>query len=200
MNSNNGVVARAVGSTSNIIQIFIEASGSPGNGETGLLFSTSSLIAYYKRNKDAAPVAITLVTATLGTFTSGGFKEISSSHMPGWYELHVPNAAFATGADEVIIGLHGAAGMLDCGVKVMLGTPLTDTERAAIFTQTLTESYAANNTAATPAQLLHMIFSASANFFISGTTLTCKKLDTSTTAMTFTLDSSTAPTSRLRAT
>lgn len=64
----------------------------------------------------------------------------------------------------------------------------------------LTEAYAADGAAATPAQLLYMIWSALVEFAISGTTITCKKLNGSTTAMTFTLDSSSAPTSRTRAT
>jgi hypothetical protein len=65
---------------------------------------------------------------------------------------------------------------------------------------TLTEAYATDGAAATPAQLLYMIWSALAEFSISSTTITCKKLDGATTAMTFTLDSASAPTSRTRAT
>jgi len=71
--------------------------------------------------------------------------------------------------------------------------------RLAILSGSLTEAYAADGTAFTMTQALYMIWSALAEFAISGTTITCKKLDGSTTAMTFTLDSSTAPTSRTRA-
>lgn len=63
----------------------------------------------------------------------------------------------------------------------------------------LTEAYATDGSTATPAQLLYMIWSALSEFSISGTTITAKKLDGSTTAMTFTLDSSTTPSSRTRA-
>jgi hypothetical protein len=69
-----------------------------------------------------------------------------------------------------------------------------------IWTTTLTEAYATDGSAFTPAQGLFMIWSALSEFAISGTTITAKKLDGSTTSMTFTLDSSTAPTSRTRAT
>ena len=68
-----------------------------------------------------------------------------------------------------------------------------------IWTTALTESYAADGAAGTGAQLLYMIFSGLGEFAISGTTLTAKKLDGSSTAMTFTLDSSTNPTSTTRA-
>lgn len=64
----------------------------------------------------------------------------------------------------------------------------------------LTEAYAADGATFTPAQGLYQIWAALSEFAISGTTVTAKKLDGSTTAMTFTLDHSTAPTSRTRAT
>ena len=64
----------------------------------------------------------------------------------------------------------------------------------------LTEAYAADGAAATPAQLLYMIWSALAEFAITSTTITAKKLDGATTAMTFTLNDATNPTSRTRAT
>lgn len=194
------VVEVPIGATSRIIQIFIEDSASAGNGKSGLAFNTGSLIAYYKRNSANASVAITLVTATLGTWTSGGFTEIDATNMRGWYELHVPDAALATGADEVSIQLSGASGMFDKPIKIRLGGSLTVTERAAMFTQTLTEAYAANGSNPTVAQILFMIFGVAANYYTVSTTLTVTKLDRSTVAMTFTLDSSSSPTSRLRAT
>ncbi|QDP56137.1 MAG: hypothetical protein Unbinned1524contig1001_8 [Prokaryotic dsDNA virus sp.] len=65
---------------------------------------------------------------------------------------------------------------------------------------TLTESYASDNAAATPAQLLHMIYCAVSQFSISGTTITGYKIDGSTTAMTWTLDDASNPVERKRAT
>lgn len=63
----------------------------------------------------------------------------------------------------------------------------------------LTEGYAADGVAPTLEQALFMIMQNAMEFSISGTTLTVKKLDGSTTAMTVTLDSATSPTSRTRA-
>ena len=65
---------------------------------------------------------------------------------------------------------------------------------------TLTESYASDNAAATPAQLLHMIYCAVSQFSISGTTITGYQIDGSTTAMTWTLDDASNPVERKRAT
>jgi hypothetical protein len=68
------------------------------------------------------------------------------------------------------------------------------------FTTALTEAYANDNATFTPAQALYMLWSALAEFSIATTTITAKKLDGSTTAMTFTLDDASNPTSRTRAT
>lgn len=77
---------------------------------------------------------------------------------------------------------------------------LDPTSRAAILTQELIESYAADGAAPTVAQALMMILQHHQQKSVSGTTVTIKKLDKSTTASTYTLDSATDPTSITRAT
>ena len=71
---------------------------------------------------------------------------------------------------------------------------------AAVLTTALTESYAADNVAPTLAQAIMLIQQSLHEFAISSTTRTVKKLDGSTTAATFTLNSATAPTATTRAT
>ena len=63
-----------------------------------------------------------------------------------------------------------------------------------------TESYAAKGSQATIVQLLYMLLSALGDYGVAGTTITTRKLDGTTTAMTFTTDDVTSPTSRARAT
>lgn len=70
----------------------------------------------------------------------------------------------------------------------------------AVLTTAITESYAADGAAPTLAQFISLVTAMLTEFAISGTTLTAKKLDGSTTAATFTLDSATSPTSITRAT
>ena len=70
----------------------------------------------------------------------------------------------------------------------------------ALFVRALTEAYAADGAAPTVAQALFAIQQFLQERAVSGTTVTVKKLDGSTTAMTFTLDSATDPTSITRAT
>lgn len=67
-----------------------------------------------------------------------------------------------------------------------------------ILTTQMTESYAADGVAPTLAQALFMIQQSATEKSITGTTMTVKKLDGTTTAATFTLDSATAPTSITR--
>lgn len=112
---------RKVGVTSEIWQVFIQDSSSTtGAGLTGLVFNTASLTAYYHRDTDTTATAITLVTMTVGTFTSSGFKEIDSTNMPGWYQFCPPNAALATGAKSCGFHLKGATNMAPLPIEVDL--------------------------------------------------------------------------------
>lgn len=70
----------------------------------------------------------------------------------------------------------------------------------AVLTTAMTEAYAADGAAPTLAQMLFMVWSLLAETSISGVTVTSKKLDGSTTAMTFTISDATNPTSITRAT
>lgn len=76
--------------------------------------------------------------------------------------------------------------------------PTTSDIATAVFTTTMTEAYPSDGSEFTLAQALYLLYSTFAQFTISGTTITCKKLDGSTTSATFTMDSSTTPTSRVR--
>ena len=76
---------------------------------------------------------------------------------------------------------------------------LDSASRAAILTQEIVESYPADATAPTLAQAVMLTLQHLQQKSVSGTTVTIKKLDKSTTAATYTLDSATDPTSITRA-
>lgn len=98
--------------TSKIIEIFIkDSTSSVGAGLTGLVYNTANLSCHYARNEDSSPTAITLVDMTLGTWASGGFKEIDATNMPGWYQFGIPDAVLASGKDFASINFKGAANM-----------------------------------------------------------------------------------------
>ena len=114
-------LARKAGATSQIFQVFIQDSSSTtGAGLTGLVFNSASLTAYYHRDTDTTATVITLVTMTVGTFTSSGFAQIDATNMPGFYQLCIPNAALASGASSVVIHLKGATNMAPLPIEVDL--------------------------------------------------------------------------------
>lgn len=114
-------LSKKAGSTSEIWQIFIrDSSSTTGAGLTGLTNASSSLVAYYHRDTDTTATVISLVSMTVGTFTSSGFKEIDATNMPGWYQFCPPNAAIAASAKSVAIHLKGATNMAPLPIEVQL--------------------------------------------------------------------------------
>jgi hypothetical protein len=87
-----------------------------GTPETGVVFNTSGIDLWYRR-EGAARVAITEATlAALTTaHTDGGFLHVSD----GVYRLDLPDAAFATGANYVDFG-GTVTGMVVIGGRVRL--------------------------------------------------------------------------------
>jgi hypothetical protein len=107
-------------STSVILQIFIQDSSSTvGAGLAGLTNASGSLTAYYHKDVDTTATVISLVTMTVGTFTSSGFKEIDATNMPGWYQFCPPNTALSTGK-SVAIHLKGATNMAPVPLEIEL--------------------------------------------------------------------------------
>lgn len=115
---------RPAGATSQCFGVFIsDSSSTTGAGLTGLAYNTGSLTCYYYRqNAGTGPTAITLASSTLGTYTSGAFKEISSTNAPGWYEFCPPDAALAAaaGVNEVVFQCKGASNMAPMNLRVNL--------------------------------------------------------------------------------
>lgn len=96
---------------------------------------------------------------------------------------------------------HSAADVWAVATRVLTaGTNLNDISVSDILTTQMTEAYAADGTAPTLAQAIFLIQQSIGDFSISGTTITTKEIDGTTTAATYTLDDGTDPTSRTRAT
>jgi len=112
------------------------------------------------------------------------------------------NAELATAlgtADDATLAAIAALNNISTA-QVTAAVPTAAAIATAVRTgSAMTEAYAADGVAPTLEQCLFLIQQKLCDFSISGTTLTVKKLDGSTTAATFTLDSSTAPTSITRA-
>lgn len=109
------------GATSQSLYFFIQDS-TTGAALTGLVYNTSGLTADYVLN-GGSRTNITLATlaAANSAFSSGGFKEVDATNMPGLYRLDPPNAAL-TGADSVAITLKGGSTMAQVCEEVQLTT------------------------------------------------------------------------------
>lgn len=110
------------GSTSVRRLIFIaDSSSTVGAGLANLAYDTASLVAYYFAGDLSNEVQITLATATLGTWASGGFVAVDNTNMPGWYEIGIPNAAL-DGGNECAIQFRGASNMVPVNIYIELDT------------------------------------------------------------------------------
>ena len=133
-------VALKKGTTSKRLGVFIQdSSKTTGEGLTALLFNSAGLTWYYWREDEgnADATSVTLATATRGTFTSGGFIEKDATNLPGFYEIGIPNAALATGAGWVVMGLKGATNMAELTLEVQL----TDNTVKDVFDEVTHASY-----------------------------------------------------------
>lgn len=112
------------GATSQMVEFCVyDSSSSTGALLTGLVYNTASLTAYYNRqNAAGSATAISLVTMTKGTWTSGGFIAVDATNMPGVYQLCLPDAAVAaaSGVKFVTVVLKGAANMVPVVLEIEL--------------------------------------------------------------------------------
>ena len=113
-------------STSVLVDIYIETNrGTPAVGLTKTEFEVSkeSQFAYHRSDGTAAVDAAfdgtdTIGdTSTLGTWITSSLKEISSSLMPGWYELGLPDAALVESAEGNAKCSFHIKGDLDAGIQ-----------------------------------------------------------------------------------
>lgn len=116
------------GATSQSVNVFVQNSSvTTGAGLTGLVFNSGSLIAYYTftgANATATVISLVTLAAVNSAYSSGGFKEIDATHMPGVYRLDIPNTALAAASGQsVVIMLSGATNM----APVLLEIELTAT-------------------------------------------------------------------------
>jgi len=218
------------GSTSYSTDVVMIAA-SDGTEISGLI--AANVTASYWRQGDS-PTTITLsdLAAITTAYTSGGWKEASSTLAKGTYRLDLPDAALATGADWVEINVSSTGSIVykerfglypavwdevmashltsgSTGAKLnaaaSAGDPWSTLIPASygagtagailgnLLTAALSESYAADGAPASISQILYMILQSLTEKSISSTTMTVKKLDGSTTAMVFTLNSATTP-------
>jgi len=84
------------------------AHASPGDPITGLLFSdieTGGSASYARQGAVRTDFALITLASASAAHADGGFILVDDTNMPGVYRCDVPDAAFATGVDQVIVDL-----------------------------------------------------------------------------------------------
>lgn len=165
-----------------------------GQTLTAKLFSIGTDTAVQTASSVTAGVNdISLYLAVFTDVPAGNYRFVAfNGSTPAFIDnvtLTLTTATFVTWESDVLTS--------SSGVHV---TSLSSAAVEDIFsTYTITESYASDGSNPTAAQALWLIQQTLSEFTISGTTITVKKKDGSTTAATFTMDSATSPRSRTRA-
>lgn len=134
---------------------------STGLGVTGLVYNSSGLVWAYRREDagNAGGTSVTLATATLGTWASGGFKETDATKHPGHYEIGLPDAALVAGASWVVMTLQGVTNMAPVELEIQLvdtvsrnrafsfSFPMFDSSNALKTGETITATRSIDNAA-----------------------------------------------------
>ena len=102
--------SRQVGSVGQMVDLFVQnATVTTGVGLPNV--EISNFAAYYHRTHMTSTSTVTLVsTGTMGTWSSGQWKQINSTLMMGWYQFCCPNGMFVTGS-SVSLHMYGHASM-----------------------------------------------------------------------------------------
>lgn len=112
------------GATNVSIYIFIKDSTST-NGEvglTGLVFNSAGLTCYYVKDLvAAAQLSLVTLAAVTTAHADGGFIEIDSTNMPGWYRLDFSDTMVAdTPLAHLGLHLHGATNMAPFKAQIQI--------------------------------------------------------------------------------
>lgn len=151
---------------------------------------------------DAATKAVEDQCVKLHTFGNASAKIVADLSVANLAAnvIQAAGTAWASGAITSGTFASGAITATAIATDAIGSDELAAGAVSKIWTSALTEAYAADGATFTGAQALYMLWSLLAEKSVSSTTVTCKKLDGSTTSMTLTLDSASAPTSITRAT
>lgn len=70
---------------------------------TGIAHTDLTSASYLRQGGVRTAISLSALAAVNSAFSAGGWKELDATNLPGLYRLDVPDAAFATGADWVIV-------------------------------------------------------------------------------------------------
>jgi len=91
----------------------------PGDPLTGLAYNSTNLVCYYKSGGTGTVTALSLATQTSsGSFSLGGFAQLSSANMPGAYRLDLSTTLFSSGDNFGQVMLSGYADLAAHAIHV----------------------------------------------------------------------------------
>jgi hypothetical protein len=108
------------------VEMFVEATDAAVTG----LIAANINASYWRQGGLRVAITESDLAAVDSAYSAGGWKEVDATNMPGLYRLDVPDAAFATGADWVVISVV-EAGSKTFYAKIAL--PTYSALRDAIF-------------------------------------------------------------------
>jgi len=112
----------SIGST-DISVYFHLRTDTDGKSKTGLLYNSAGAIASYVRSRAVrANIPLVALSDADDPHSDGGFIEVDGVNTKGLYRLDVPDIAFSSGAQEVIIHI-GFTGVYEESLRVELSTP-----------------------------------------------------------------------------
>lgn len=199
----------------------IEQGGAEGDGAGTTAYSTDGVVLYTPTQAETDQSAFVLIAKKTGCIPAAITVVTTASATAGyagldWSAINAPTTTVGlTGTtistSQAVASVSGAVGSVSSGgiTAASIATNAIDADSlatdavteivSAVLTTAMTESYNTDGAAPTLTQALLLVLQILSESSVSGTTLTVKKLDGSTTAATFTLNSSTAPTSITRA-
>jgi len=127
----------------------------------------------------------------------GSLPSVAGTVSPNTYLLNLALTADEMNADRIAVLFHDAAGDEWQDLLVTIDTDTVQLNDVVL--PTITDSVPADGSLPTVNQALYMIWQFLSEKSVSGTTVTVKKADGSTSLMTFTLDDATTPNSITRA-
>jgi hypothetical protein len=154
-------------------------------------------VAFTFVNASALTATVQVYTISYDSHDTAG---LGLSRFDAAISSRLAGASYTAPDNASVAAIKAKTDNLPAAPAAVSNIPTTNEITIAVLTTAMAESYAADGEAPTLAQLLHMLWATQSEKVISGTTMTVKKLDGATTAMTFTLNSATEPTSITRST
>lgn len=178
LTARDGNVKAGATSISVIIELRAETTGAP---ITGIAHTDLTSASYLRQGGLRVAITLSALAAVDSAYSAGGWKELDSTNLPGLYRLDVPDAAFATGADWVCVGVTDATTI---NTALFIGLPTYATLAGAI-----TDDVVESAGSITLQQAISVILAAVAGRTTGGG-LTFKTPDNSATRITAVTDGS----------